>query len=346
MTLSLIERLYRRGIVSEEAVYRGRAYVRSASFSWKWFDRLLLGLGVGLLLIGTVFLVAYNWQEVPKLGKLGLVEAVLVACFATAGWRGLDSRVGNAALIAGSVVVGVFLAVFGQIYQTGADPWELFAGWAALIVGFAWLARSQVLWMLWLFLVYLAGILYWEQVLAYGDPAPSELWLTAGLGAFGGAALSVREYVWRRWRPGWLEFRWSRWLLAGGTLAALTYGNGLAGVYELFFWGGEVRSRVPLGLVNVGGWCLAAMLMYRHFRRRHFDMGVLALVGVSAGAFAMSWGYVGIFEWLAIEDDTLASFLFSLVGLVTSTGLAVWFRAVWHAGEASDERSGREVGDE
>ncbi|MBC8290414.1 MAG: DUF2157 domain-containing protein, partial [Planctomycetes bacterium] len=45
---------------------------------------------------------------------------------------------------------GVFLAVFGQVYQTGADEWLLFAGWAGLILPWTALSRFEALWILWL----------------------------------------------------------------------------------------------------------------------------------------------------------------------------------------------------
>ena len=48
------------------------------------------------------------------------------------GRRG--GRAGKAALLAASLFVGALLALIGQIYQTGADTFEMFAAWAALIL--------------------------------------------------------------------------------------------------------------------------------------------------------------------------------------------------------------------
>lgn len=95
-------------------------------------DVLLLVLGAVLLLAGVVFFFAWNWSAIPKLARLGIVEGGIIACFAAAlRTSDLPQRV---LMFAASVLVGVFLAVAGQIYQTGADPWTLFAAWAALIV--------------------------------------------------------------------------------------------------------------------------------------------------------------------------------------------------------------------
>ena len=47
-----------------------------------------------------------------------------------------------------AVAVGALLAVFGQTYQTGADPFELFLTWALLIVPWTLAARFEPLYLL------------------------------------------------------------------------------------------------------------------------------------------------------------------------------------------------------
>ncbi len=47
----------------------------------------------------------------------------------------------------GSLRAGrILLAVYGQTYQTGADPYELFFGWAILIIGWVAISRFAPLW--------------------------------------------------------------------------------------------------------------------------------------------------------------------------------------------------------
>ena len=67
--------------------------------------------------------------------------------------------------MAAGFLVGVLLAVYGQVYQTGADPYGLFVTWGLLIVGWALIGRQAGLWMLALVLVNLSIIFYWTQVL-------------------------------------------------------------------------------------------------------------------------------------------------------------------------------------
>ena len=45
--------------------------------------------------------------------------------------------------------IGGLFAYFGQTYQTGADPWQLFAWWAALALPLCLGVRSDVLWAPW-----------------------------------------------------------------------------------------------------------------------------------------------------------------------------------------------------
>jgi uncharacterized membrane protein len=355
VTLALLERLRARDLLSDSAFERASELHRSRAFPWKWLDRILLGTAVSMLLAGSIFLVAFNWHEIPEFGKLGLVQGVLVACLGVAGWRGLDSRVGNAAVIAGSVFVGISLAVYGQIYQTGADPWELFAGWAGLIVGFAALARSQTLWMIWALLVNVAAVLYWEQVLVYAPDRPTDLGLTTVLGMFNGAVLVAREWVWSRWRSRWLQHPWSRWLLAGTSLAYLTAGTWLLAFYKLDKAVSEVfQSSVPdvfqsgvllAALGNLVVWGVGSLAIYRYFRQREFEFVVLIFWGVSCGMFGMIWSHILVFDVLDL-GDAFALMTYGSVGLVLSSGLAYWFRRLWSDRERTEPSSSEGGNDE
>lgn len=51
-------------------------------------------------------------------------------------------------------------AFFGQTYQTGTDPWQLFALWAALTLTLCLGVRHSVLWMAWVMVALTAAELY------------------------------------------------------------------------------------------------------------------------------------------------------------------------------------------
>jgi uncharacterized membrane protein len=90
----------------------------------------------------------------------------LLLCFAgVAWWRGTHTPAGEAALIAACLATGALLALFGQTYQTGADPWSLFFVWAALILPWMLAAARPAGWLLWLVVANVALDLYCLQVL-------------------------------------------------------------------------------------------------------------------------------------------------------------------------------------
>ncbi len=118
---------------------------------WKlWLDRGLLSLGVALVLAGIGYFFAHNWDHLTNNDKLGLAGGAVLVSLVGATWAGLDRFPGKLLLLAASALVGVYLAVFGQIYQTGADTYELFTGWAFLIFPWVALGRLMPLWILWL----------------------------------------------------------------------------------------------------------------------------------------------------------------------------------------------------
>jgi uncharacterized membrane protein len=124
------------------------------------------GLGaVAALLVGAglIFWIAANWQEQSRQFKFFLIQAVLVASVVGAlVWP----RGRNGLLLLATLALGGLLAFIGQTYQTGADPWQLFAAWGALALLWMVAARSDMLWAVWVLIVGM-GIALWsgEQLL-------------------------------------------------------------------------------------------------------------------------------------------------------------------------------------
>lgn len=118
--------------------------------AWKVFiERVLLWLGVLGVVIGVLFFIAFNWGALGKMGKFALVETLIVLSLFPLLRYEASSHVGQFALLGASILVGVLLGLFGQIYQTGADTWQLFASWAILILPWVWLGRFDPLWIVW-----------------------------------------------------------------------------------------------------------------------------------------------------------------------------------------------------
>ena len=136
--------------------------------SWlEFFDKALLIIGAVALVLSLVFFVAYNWQNLGKIGKFALVEGALVitiALYVALSFRRRFKLIRQLLLLVASVITGSLLALFGQVYQTGADTWQLFFGWAVLITPWVVIARFPTLWLLWLGLVNAFLLLYLDVI--------------------------------------------------------------------------------------------------------------------------------------------------------------------------------------
>ncbi len=233
---------------------------------WQWIERALLFLGLLLMRAGVVCFVAWNWADMPPLLKLGLIEVAILGACGFALWKGLDTLLGKAGQTAAAALVGAFLAVYGQVYQTGADAYELFVGWAVLILPWVILARFDALWALWIGLVNVAIGLAWKQSGAPHDM--QTLGMAISLGVFNGVAAQLRELGHQRGYV-WLKNNWLRWLLVPATLVPL-----LAPVL-MFIFDGFDRWDFALGSVV---FAVASALMYRFHRYQTRDLFALTVI--------------------------------------------------------------------
>ena len=255
-----------------EALEAGGALPTAAR--WRAFlDRLLLWGASAFLSVALVFFIAYNWEELGRWARFAMVELVFAGAVAGAWRLGLERAAGKACLFAASIAIGVLMALVGQTYQTGADPWELFALWAAAVVPFALAARLPVLWLLVLALANVAAILYFQASLGFFGVifgVREQLWIVFGIDA---TALALWEALAARGAP-WMQERWSARVVAtasGGVACAL-------GVMDVFgakiFQGG--------GILAWAAWCAAAWFWYRHRRKDLFMLagGALSVIVV------------------------------------------------------------------
>jgi uncharacterized membrane protein len=217
---AVVRRLQAAGLLSPEARDAALRWLQPPADWWGWSSRGLLFIGSALVLSGVVFFFAHNWARLGPFMKLGIVEAGLAGCLAGAFFVGLDRPGGKILLLSASFLVGVFLAVYGQIYQTGADAWELFAGWAALILGFTLISRFAALWVMELALADTALILYWEQVVM-PNRSTNEALLFLLLGLLNASTLIFREVGILK-GVDWLRGRWVRLLVWVSALFFLT----------------------------------------------------------------------------------------------------------------------------
>ena len=114
---------------------------------------------------GLILWIAANWGLWSRSTHFALLGGLLLASSAGA-WvlaprRGAGVALGLVAL----ATLGGLLAYFGQTYQTGADPWQLFALWTGLALPLCLGLRSRVLWMPWSLIANTAISLWaWAQL--------------------------------------------------------------------------------------------------------------------------------------------------------------------------------------
>jgi len=190
------------------------------SLSWQlWLDRGLLSLGVALILAGIGYFFAHNWNHLIDMDKLGLAGGAVLASFLGAAWAGFDGFLGKILLLASSALVGVFIAVFGQVYQTGADSYQLFTAWAFLIFPWVALSRFMPLWIFWLALLNLALGFYWPVSPFLWDYESWTVFRSEALSlmALNGLALVLREGL-TRWPVPWMDRGWSALIFVAATV--------------------------------------------------------------------------------------------------------------------------------
>lgn len=216
--ISLIE----QGVIPTEQVAHAvqASGLHPSNRAWAVFiDRLLLWLGGLALAFAVLFFVAYNWAEMGHWLRFGVVQAAMVLAVGIAIWPKASPMVQRLALTSATLLVGVLLALFGQVYQTGADPWQLFFSWAALTLPWVWVARFELLWVLWLGLLNLTVGLYFRTwggpfgVLSSSDAA---LW-----GLFWLNTLALATWEWGARYRNWAR-QWAVRLLAVGSGVPMT----------------------------------------------------------------------------------------------------------------------------
>lgn len=133
---------------------------------WRGYvDRFLMVVGAALIAAGIAAFIAWNWADLDRFAKFALLQVGIFGS-AVLAWRfGLDTIAGKSSLFIMAFLTGVLFALFGQVYQTGADPYGLFLAWAILILPLCIIGRQAGLWLLFHVLLSLTVIMYYTQVL-------------------------------------------------------------------------------------------------------------------------------------------------------------------------------------
>lgn len=309
-----IEALFARGLLSAAARDHALSLIEPPREWGRWVARILTVFGIALILAGIVYFFAYDWDRIPPLVRLGGAGLLLAAAIAGAGVIGLEPLAGRILVTVATVLVGVFLAVFGQVYQTGADAWGLFLAWSLLTLAWALLTNFAATWAVWLVVADLAIWLWWDQTRTLAPSSTAGA--TLSILVFDGLFLVLREILAGRGHA-WAAARWTRFFLAVPTLAVAT----LAGIAYI---GHDFDGR-PIERASAAAAAVVFATAIAVYRRRLPDLTTL-----SAAVMGVCVVLVVLVQQLADRTfhttDTGAFFLTGLVTLGLFALAVGWLR--------------------
>ena len=322
-----------------------------------FFDKASLVIGSVALVLALVFFIAANWQSLSNMSKFALVEGALtitIALYVVLSFRQRYKLIRQLLLLVASVITGSLLALFGQVYQTGADTWQLFFSWALLITPWVLIARFPALWLLWLGLLNALTLFYIDTFMLsnlsyyYQDFWQFTLITLINFSAF---------YLWlrclnTRTRIVQLASSWSSDdtvntanhttnhinSAANTTIATApsqsntglhwsTYAVGLLSTCTITYLTITTvldNRDILLLLLAILLWLGWATFMLQRFRQRHFDL--LMLTYLCGSVIAVIVFILG--ETLLSNFDTGGFLLLALVLIGTSSYAVVWLRKV------------------
>jgi len=293
------------------------AKIKPTASAWLDFiNNLFLWIGSIAFGLAFIFFIAYNWSHLGRFAKFTLVESALVLAIIVYFKSQLSSVASSAALIFATLMLGALMALFGQTYQTGADPWQLFFNWALLMTPWAVIGRFASLWLIWLALLNLSLALYCEI-----HPNPLSLLFSSRTDILWSffALNSLSFMVWYLLSPSflWMQKSWPIRLIALSAGAAIT---NLA-LFSIFDDGITNSLALPM-------WALFFAVIYWLYRRINVDLFMLAGACLSGIIMTVSLLAKGI-----LQNGDAGSFLvlaLAVIGL--GVGSALWLKKVQEEG--------------
>ncbi len=197
-----------------------------------------------------------------------------------------------------------------QTYQTGADPWQLFALWAALALPLCLGVRHDSLWTPWA-LVAMSAIALWVHAHVGRDWRVSAADLPYHLAAWGASLLMVFSLA-----PALSRYtgagRWSTRVAVTLATLLITW-TGLFALFNKF-----PAPQFAVGLVLLGG--TAAALCTRRFH----DTFALSAIALAINVLLVC----GMVRWLLDDGGDDPIFQMIVIGLVAAGLLALTVKVV------------------
>lgn len=304
---------YHRGALNNETYEESVKLVssRAAVKEWRSFlDRLLLFSGILMSAAGVVFFYAWNWKALTPFWKLFPLEVLFSGVLVLLLFKKKDNTGSKALMVFLFILTGALLALIGQIYQTGADRWQLFALWALLTLPLVIIARFSLLWVLFLVLVNLAWHLYGD-IIALPSNSLSVLRLRIQLVVNAVALVAAEKKCIHRWLPRLITVGV---LFSATALAVYTIDRGESYLNLLFY------SAIAGGLV----------FFYLKWNR---DLFLLACLMFSLIILTVTWTGVNLEG--SVADETLSLIIAGI--FITFSTAGVYLMKKFHKGGVHDK---------
>lgn len=273
-----------------------------------WRSRGLLalyGFGVASLIAAIVTFIAHNWTYLGTGMKLGGLGAALIICAGMWVSKGFDRPSAQSFGIAVQVLIGVWLAAAGQIYQAPGGLQDLLLSWAVLGLPFALASRSAAHWAVWFGIIWLAAVspIGLKLLAAFGPDWKAAVLLVGA--TLLGAGLMGSSY---KRSPVWL----SAFLAIG--VGTLCIGASWYGLFDMNGLGRFGPAFIALVLLAVTGW-------WSYSKKIASATAIVAssvtIVGVSVFAELFSDRF---------NDSILFFFIMTALLCAATYGLVVFFK--------------------
>ena len=332
-----LSRLFQSGVIPAGQIDQAliAAKITPDNYAWKDFlSNLLLWLGALALASSVMFFIAYNWDDLGRFAKFGLVE-ILIALSIFVYWKTsreetsdsakskTNRLISQVALLMASIFLGVLLAFYGQTYQTGADTWELFLTWSVLILPWTVLSRFPAQWIVWLALLNLTIILYFQTFRGvFGIIFTSETSMLWTLTIVNSTALAIWELLKIRWQ--WLSESWATRILALASGAPLTFL-----VIESIF--NRQHNFLP-GIL----WVAGLSVIYMVYRKLKPDLFMLAMACLSGITVIVSLVGRKLFD--SFSGDVGAFLMLAILVIALGGASAVWLKQILQEQQATTRK--------
>jgi len=289
------------------------AKIKPTTNAWLVFiNNLFLWLGCIALSLSVIFFIAFNWTKMGRFAKFTLVEFALILAIVAYLKVKLTSVASSAALIFATFMLGALMALFGQTYQTGADPWQLFFNWALLMTPWAIIGRFASIWIIWLVLINLSIALYCDVYLN-----PLSLIFASKINlAWTFFSFHVLSFMtWYLLSPSivWMQKQWAIRILALSAGISITH----LMLSAIFDHGITNSLALPV-------WVMFFATIYWLYRKRSIDLFMLAGACLSGMLVTILFLGTSVLE----PDDPGSLLVLAMVVIGLGVASAFWLKKV------------------